>query len=383
MPTTTYMVVDPRHDHSMRIPRPDRTAMLGTPNACNSCHTDKTATWAQDAIRSWFPTPNPGAQDFAEAFERGELGAPGAQKALQSIAAAGSTSAIARASAIGRLSRYPSLDVLNMAAQALKIEDPLVRSAAIQVIAGADTATRRTLLVPLLRDKTKLVRMDAARALVGDAQPVLPADEAIALQKALEEYVEAQLFNAERPEAHANLGSLYRAQGKLQEARAAFELAIKIDPAFLAAFVSLAEIARSQGDEREAEAILRQALLKDVGAGMIHHALGLSLIRQKRTAEALTSLASAAEVTPEDPLFIYVLAIAQHDTGKRDEAIATLSRALVRHPYDRDILWALASYEFEARDYSAALKRAELLLELEPERADVVQLVGALKRQMK
>ena len=25
MPTTTYMVVDPRHDHSMRIPRPDRT----------------------------------------------------------------------------------------------------------------------------------------------------------------------------------------------------------------------------------------------------------------------------------------------------------------------------------------------------------------------
>lgn len=383
MPTTTYMVVDPRHDHSMRIPRPDRTAMLGTPNACNSCHTDKTATLAQDAIRSWYPTPKPGAQDFAEAYERGDIGAPGAQKALQSIAAAGSASAIARASALARLSRYPSLDVLNMAAQALKIEDPLVRSAAIQVIAVADTATRRTLLVPLLRDKTKLVRMDAARALVGDAQLELPAGEAEWLQMALQEYVEAQLFNAERPETHANLGALYRAQGKLTEARAAFELATKIDPPFSAAFVSLAEIARSQGDEREAEAILRQALLKDVGSGMIHHALGLSLIRQKRTTEALTSLTSAAEATPEDPRFIYVLAIAQHDTGKRDEAIATLNRALARHPYDRDILWALASYEFEARDYSAALKSAEFLLELEPERADVAQLVGALKRQVK
>lgn len=383
MPTTTYMVVDPRHDHSMRIPRPDRTAILGTPNACNSCHTDKTATWAQDAIKSWYPTPKPGTQDFAEAFERGDLGAPGAQKALQSIAASGSTSAIARASAIARLSRYPSLEVLNIAAQSLNIEDPLVRSAAIQVIAGADTATRRALLVPLLRDKTKIVRMDAARALVGDAQLELTAGEAIALQKALEEYVEAQLFNAERPESHANLGALYRAQGRLPEAQAAFELAIKIDPTFSAAFVSLAEIARSQGDEREAEAILRQALLKDVGAGMIHHALGLSLIRQKRTAEAITSLGAAADASPQDARFIYVLAIAQHDTGKRNEAIATLNRALARHPYDRDILWALASYEFETRDYSAALKSAELLLELEPERADVAQLVGALKRQVK
>ena len=31
MPATTYMVVDPRHDHSFRIPRPDRGATLGVP----------------------------------------------------------------------------------------------------------------------------------------------------------------------------------------------------------------------------------------------------------------------------------------------------------------------------------------------------------------
>ncbi len=41
MPVRTYMVVDPRHDHSFRMPRPDLSVKLGTPNACNDCHTDK------------------------------------------------------------------------------------------------------------------------------------------------------------------------------------------------------------------------------------------------------------------------------------------------------------------------------------------------------
>jgi hypothetical protein len=53
MPTRTYMVVDIRHDHSFRIPRPDLSVKLGTPNACNDCHRDKPATWAAAAIETW------------------------------------------------------------------------------------------------------------------------------------------------------------------------------------------------------------------------------------------------------------------------------------------------------------------------------------------
>ncbi|MGI9243313.1 MAG: hypothetical protein ACR2RV_21120, partial [Verrucomicrobiales bacterium] len=41
MPTKHYMVVDPRRDHSLRIPRPDLSVKLGTPNACNQCHQDQ------------------------------------------------------------------------------------------------------------------------------------------------------------------------------------------------------------------------------------------------------------------------------------------------------------------------------------------------------
>jgi len=46
------MVVDTRHDHSFRVPRHDLSAQLGTPNACNGCHTEKPAVWTATAIES-------------------------------------------------------------------------------------------------------------------------------------------------------------------------------------------------------------------------------------------------------------------------------------------------------------------------------------------
>jgi tetratricopeptide (TPR) repeat protein len=38
MPSKTYMEIDVRRDHSFRVPRPDQSASLGTPNACTGCH---------------------------------------------------------------------------------------------------------------------------------------------------------------------------------------------------------------------------------------------------------------------------------------------------------------------------------------------------------
>ncbi|MGE5267451.1 MAG: multiheme c-type cytochrome, partial [Deltaproteobacteria bacterium] len=162
MPTTTYMGVDARHDHSMRIPRPDRSILLGTPNACTQCHTGKSAVWARDAVRSWYPSPKPGAQDFAEAFDLADRQAPGAIPALLKIAAAPSSSAIAQASALSRLARMPAQDAIAVASEKLQAKEPLVRLSAISVIEAADAATRVRLLAPLLNDPSRLVRMEAA-----------------------------------------------------------------------------------------------------------------------------------------------------------------------------------------------------------------------------
>src|SRR5208282_3968263 len=97
MPTRTYMVVDQRRDHSIRIPRPDLSVRLGTPNACTRCHLNKSARWASDAVSKWYAQRPDGFQRFAEALHGGEEGSPGARQALDGLAADGSQPDVARA----------------------------------------------------------------------------------------------------------------------------------------------------------------------------------------------------------------------------------------------------------------------------------------------
>ena len=227
MPTTTYMVVDPRHDHSLRIPRPDRTHLLGTPNACNQCHADKPASWAAEAIKTWYPSPKPGYQGFAEAFDLADRAAPGAQAALTRIVDDSSESSIAKASAIVRLGHFLSPKSLAVIAKALKDPDAGVRMAAVGALANSDPQTRLTLLAPLLADEARNVRMDAARGLAGEAEQHLNSEDRKRFETALDEYIAGQRFNAERPEAQVNLANLYLARGKVSEAEAALLKAIR------------------------------------------------------------------------------------------------------------------------------------------------------------
>jgi hypothetical protein len=53
MPARTYVVVDPRRDHSMRVP-PDLSSSPGSPNACTQCHADRKADWAAAAMDKWY-----------------------------------------------------------------------------------------------------------------------------------------------------------------------------------------------------------------------------------------------------------------------------------------------------------------------------------------
>ena len=89
--------------------------------------------------------------------------------------------------------------------------------------------------------------------------------------------------------------------------------------------------------------------------------------------EALAVLGEAARLAPGDPRFAYVYGVALHDAGKRAEATKTLETALARHPYDREILLALASYEREAGNVARAAQHAKLLVLLEPDNAELAR----------
>jgi len=348
MPTTTYMVVDPRHDHSFRIPRPDLSVSIGVPNACNQCHQDRSAEWAAAAVRRAHPKARLGYQTFGEAFTAADRGDPGGIRALGAMIGDSTQSAIARASALQRLARHADRTAIVTARDALTDPSPLVRAAALAVLERLPPLERRAAL-PLLDDPVRMVRLAAANLLAPLAADAL-GDHAPSFERAAAEYVAAERFNADRPESRTNLGNFMAERGAAAAAEAEYRSTLSLDETFVPAWVNLADLQRMQGNEVEAEATLRAALEVSPGNADLRHALGLSLVRQQRVADALVELAGASRAAPENARFAYVYAIALHSSGRVREAINVLESGLTAAPADPDILAALAQFLAETGD---------------------------------
>jgi len=343
MPTRTYMVVDARRDHSIRIPRPDQSVKLGTPNACNQCHGDKSAEWASDALSKWYPHPPDGFQRFAEALHVGEEGGPGAQRALERLGADSSQPAIARASALSLLAGYAPAPADLSRRSAFVDDSALVRRAAIQSLSESNVDEGAAALAPLLHDPVRAVRIETANLLAGAPPNFFPGDLAGAFARATGEYIAAQELNADRPEARLSLGALLLRQRKFDRAEAELKSALALDPSFAPAAVNLADLYRALGREAEGDALLRAALQRSPDNAVLLHALGLSMVRQKQNEKALGFFAAAWRVEPANARYAYVYAVALNDAGRTNAAIETLLSAIKVHPYDRDSLAALVS----------------------------------------
>jgi len=131
-------------------------------------------------------------------------------------------------------------------------------------------------------------------------------------------------------------------------------------------YVNLADLYRAIGRDGEGESLLRRAIAIAPDSADAHHALGLWLVRQKRSDDALAEFARAAELRP-DARFAYVFGVALHSAGKTDRALEVLRVASDRHPGDHQILVALVTIERDAGKLDAARKHADALVALMPD----------------
>jgi tetratricopeptide (TPR) repeat protein len=188
--------------------------------------------------------------------------------------------------------------------------------------------------------------------------PITPGDLTAAqreqLERGIADYIDAQMAMAERPEAQLNLGNLYAVRGELSQAVAAYQTATELNPAFTPAYVNHADLLRAIGQETKAEALLWAALEKASTSSDIYHALGLSLVRQKRSSEALKALEQAAMLSMDNARYIYVYAVALNSSGDNDKAILVLQGAHHRFPANTNILSALVAFHRGAGNYEAA-----------------------------
>ena len=381
MAARTYMVVDPRRDHSFRVPRPDLSVTLETPNACTGCHKDRAAKWAAERVAAWQAPAGVRRPHFAEALDAGRRGLPAAETALATLATDASQPGIARATALSLLTEYLTPASVPAVEAALRDGDPLVRTAALAAVETLPTERRVALAAPLLRDPVRAVRLGAAHALAGTPRRALPEGQYVALEQALAELVRSEMVSADRPEAHLNLANLYTRLGRPADAESALRTALLLDPRFVPALVNLADLSRAQGRDVDGERLLERALEIAPDHAEALHALGLLRARQGRRDEAVRLLGRAARARPESIRLSYVYAVALHSSGEAARAIAVLERAHRRRPADREVLVALATFLRDRGDPRAALAYAEKLAAREPDDGQVRALVEELRRR--
>jgi Flp pilus assembly protein TadD len=380
MPARTYMVVDPRHDHGFRVPRPDLTVKLGTPNTCNACHADKPAQWAADAIAGRFGPQRKGFQTYAEAFHAVRNGRAGAAELLTRVVRDPATPSIARASALVDLGAWLSPALLPDFRRDLADPDPLVRIGALRGLERLPPQLLPELAARLLKDPVRTVRLEAVRLLARVPPRDFAAEDRIAFDQAAAEYIAAQRLNADRAEARTNLGVFFAQTGAMAAAEAEYVAAIRVEPAFIPATVNLADLYRTQQREADAERVLRQALAGNPTQAGLNHALGLLLVRLRRLPEALELLRKAAEVEPEQARYAYVYAVALDSAGRGSEAVAVLEGNQQRHPQDIDTLLALISINRTLGQSAQALGWAEKLYGIAPATPGLRQLLEELRR---
>ena len=362
MPSRLYMVVDRRHDHGFRVPRPDLSVALGTPNPCSDCHRDRSAAWAADAIVRWYGPTRTRGPAWARPLAAGRRHEAGAAAQLAGLASQPVMPAIVRATALDLLARSPDPARPSLIEPALRDPDPLVRSAGLGLLAALDAARQWQLGSPLLDDPVRSVRLEAVMALAGlPAALALQPAQRSAFERAAEEYRAAQRLRADRADAWLNLGVLDAQLGNLTAAEAAYQRAIQLQPSFIPAYVNLADQYRVQGRDADCEAVLRQALIRQPDSAEVHFALGLVLVRQKRMDDALSELARAAQIGRESPHYVYVYAIALDGSGQHEPALAALREAQRRFTGDREILVALVQFSAQAGDKDAAARWAQQL----------------------
>lgn len=334
MPSRVYMGVDDRRDHSFRVPRPDLSIATGSPNACNNCHSDRDAAWAEAAIRAWFGDRN--RPHFAVALHAGRARLAGANQALLEVIDDTAMPGIARATALSLLGPPYNERAMQGIRRAMTSADGLLRLAAVRSLDNVAAESRMELAGPLLADPVRSVRFEVMHVLL-PLRASLRLQQKELMQGVEREYIASQLSIADRPEALTNLANRARDAGDAQKADDYYRLAVSRDPQGVVARVNLADSYAQQQRHDEGEQLLRDGIALNKDNAALHHALGLALARTQQYAEALGELETGAALDPDNTRFIFVYAVALNSLGRAEEALQVLRDARERFPADFDI----------------------------------------------
>ncbi len=377
MPMTEFARMT-RSDHSMLPPTPAATIAFKSPNACNICHKDKDAAWADQEVRKWH------ARDYQRpVLHRAGLIAA-ARKADWSLLpemlayiADSKRDEVYTTSLLRLLRRCENDTKWPAIIHALDDPSPLVRAAAVEALDGYITPDSLHPLLKATRDELRLVRVRAAATLAGVPRDWLKDDQQKSLADATAEFVLAMRARPDDHASHYNLGNFYGERGEYERAVACYQTATKLQPNDIAPRVNASLVYNALGRNAQAEKSLREALRLNPASVPANLNLGLLLAEMGRLSEAESALRKAFDTDPRNAVAAYNIGMlrAQGDTA---EAIIWLRKASELRPGEPKYAYTLAFYLHENSNDDGAVRVLQKMFEQRPAIADPYALLGQI-----
>lgn len=368
MPGQYFMGVDYRRDHSMRIPRPDLSDKLGTPNSCIQCHTDKSNSWAASYTEQWYGKPT--RFHFGETMYLAANGDSAAVPMLFDIIDDEKSSALTKASATHYLANFPDSETQKLNRSLLSDEEPLVRREAVRSFVPTNIENLKSAILPLLDDPTLMVRMEVTSKLSVLNISELDSLTANKLVSAIEEYITATEYSADFSGSRHNLGNLYSNLGETEKAIENYKEAIRIDNQFFPASINLAMLYNRIGKNKEAEDLLLEVVKNRPEMGDTYYSLGLLQAEMGNYDKSIISLQKAAELLPARSRIwfnIYNLLDFKNDTKEAQKA---LDKCLDLEPRNPEFLYAKIEFLLKQKREKEAVEVAKNILEYYPDSPD-------------
>ena len=336
MPTTEYARMR-RTDHSMRPPTPAATIAYKSPNACNLCHTDRDAAWADKQVRSWYKRDYQAqALSVARLIEAARKLDWNQLPAMLAYLKRADHDEIFAASLSRLLWNCGDTRKIPALLESLHDHSPLVRAAAVDGLSSHIGTQTLPALRAAASDKYRLVRIRAGAALA--------ATREAQVEPAIAEYVASLKTRPDDYSQHMNLGVFYADRGQPREAIAEYETAIRLRPDFAPPLINAAVTYSQLGEDEKAESALRRALQLDPESSAANLNLGLLLAEKQRLPEAETALRQALKSDPSNAVAAYNLSVIL-SRNRLDEAIDLARVAAKSRPDVPKYAEALKYYE--------------------------------------
>lgn len=367
MPEQVYMGVDWRADHSIRVPRPDLSLEIGTPNSCSQggCHDDQTVEWSAEAFTRWYGTSR--KPHFGTVFAAARSGDPAAEDGLHSLIEDSLHPVIVRATALAELQAFPGERTVRALRQALSDVEAMIRVTAVEGFAGYPPDVLANALGPMLFDSVRAVRIAAASLLANVDYALLQPHERPVLDAAVGEYITSTKRNLDFAASGMNLANLYAGRGDFRQAERYYRMALDVDDLFFPAKQNLAVLLSQQGNDAEAERLLREILDAYPEQHDTAYSLALLLVGVGKSDEGLDFLGRAAAAMPERSRVQYNYGLLLAQMLRDEEAEIALNRALSLEPESFDYLYAMADFLYKRDRFDEALGIAERMIEAHPQ----------------